>query len=173
MSPLRAALASAYEFLVVFLAVAAAAMLGALPVLISADVVLRNLGLGSLPWIVEVSEYAIFWATFLAAPWVLHEGAHVRVDIALAASPPALRRALELLADAAGLAVSLVLGTYGLFATLDSWRMESLVFKALVVAEWWLLAVIPLSAALMAVEFALRLARLRRAAPEAPLSEGF
>ena len=55
----------------------------AIAVMVCIDVAIRNIGLGNFPWLIEVAEYAIYGATFLAAPWVLHLGAHVRVDIAL------------------------------------------------------------------------------------------
>lgn len=142
----------------------------ALVVLISADVLIRNIGIGNFPWVIEVVEYALFVATFLATPWVLHEGAHVRIDLLVTSVPPRIARALELAMDATGLAISLTFLYYGFAAALDAYRIGSLIFKELIVAEWWLLAVIPASMALLAIEF---LARLFRAgAPPDRAAEG-
>ena len=70
-----------YERLLLAGAWAAALLIGAMALLIAGDVGLRTAGWGSLPWSVEVAEYILFGATFLAAPWVLREGGHVRVDV--------------------------------------------------------------------------------------------
>src|SRR3989304_4445116 len=70
----------------------AAPLLGALALLVPGDVVARNLGLGTLPWIIEVSEYSLPLATFLVAPWLLSRSEHVRLDTLITALPPAAGR---------------------------------------------------------------------------------
>ena len=61
--------------------------LGLIALTVTLDVGLRNLGWGNLPWLIEVAEYTLFVSTFLAAPWVLSLGAHVRVDVLVSALP--------------------------------------------------------------------------------------
>ena len=138
-------------------AVAAALLLGGLALLVTADVVARNLGWGTLPWILEVSEYCLPLATFLVAPWLLARGEHVRVDVVLTILPRRIARALERAADAAGLAVSAVFVAYGIRAITSSVQQGSLVMKSIVFPEWWLFAPVPVSFALLAVEFLRRL----------------
>jgi TRAP-type C4-dicarboxylate transport system substrate-binding protein/TRAP-type C4-dicarboxylate transport system permease small subunit len=138
-------------------AAAAALLFGAVALLVTADVVARNVGLGSIPWIIEVSEYSLPFATFLVAPWLLRAGEHVRLDILLAALPPSGRRALRRLADAVGLAVCMVFVMYGAQAVVSSARQGSLVMKAVVFPEWWLYVPVPVCFALLAVEFVRRL----------------
>jgi TRAP-type C4-dicarboxylate transport system permease small subunit len=150
-------LARSYAGLLHALAVAAALLLGAVALLVTADVVARNLRLGTLPWILEVSEYSLPLATFLVAPWLLHRGEHVRLDALVAALPGPLGRALDRLADAAGLGVSAVFVVYGLRAIASSARQGSLVIKSVVFPEWWLYAPVPVCFALLAVEFVRRL----------------
>lgn len=131
--------------------------LGLLAILIAIDIVIRNLGIGHLGWLLEVSEYVLYVATFLAAPWVLRLGAHVRVDLLLNALPARLAAGLELLADALGGLASAVLFYYGLKATLRAHALGSLVIKELVFPEWWLLALVPVCAILLAIEFLRRI----------------
>jgi len=50
-----AAIARAYRHFLHGCAVVAAVLLGAAAVLVTGDVVARNVGLGTLPWILEVS----------------------------------------------------------------------------------------------------------------------
>jgi TRAP-type C4-dicarboxylate transport system permease small subunit len=110
-----------------------------------------------IAWTDEVSEYAVYAITLLAAPWLLRLGQHVRVDIALRLLPPPVGWALELLADVIGLAVSLALLWYAAVAVAASARTGSITVKMLVFPEWWVLAPLPVCFLLLAVEFVLRL----------------
>jgi TRAP-type C4-dicarboxylate transport system permease small subunit len=153
-----AAIATTYRRLLHACAVVAAVLLGVMAALVTGDVVARNVGLGTLPWILEVSEYALPLATFLVAPWLLHRSEHVRLDALLTAVPVRLARALDRLADAVGLAVCAVFVVYGAKAVASSAQQGSLVIKSVVFPEWWLYVPVPLSFALLAVEFARRIA---------------
>ena len=152
-----AALRDGYARLLNACGTLAGLIFAAMAVLVSTDVLIRNLGFGNFPWVIEVVEYALFVATFLATPWVLHEAAHVRVDLLVTSVPPRIARSMELAMDATGLAISLTFLYYGFAAALDAYRIGSLIFKELIVAEWWLLAVIPASMLLLAIEFLRRL----------------
>ena len=142
-------------------------VIAALAVLVTVDVTLRGLGWGNLPWLLEVAEYALYAATFVGAPWVLSLNAHVRVDIVVTALPRPVARGVEMAMNALGLAVSGVLIYYGWPATVDAYSLGSLIFKELIVAEWWLLWVMPFTGVLLAVEFSLRIARSVRGEPAA------
>ena len=143
----------AYPRLLQGLAACAAVLLGAAAAAISFDVVARNLGLGTLPWILEVSEYVLPLATFLVAPWLLYRNEHVRLDILLGG-----RAWLRHAADLVGLAVSGVLVVYGVRTILNSAQQGAMVFKSVVFPEWWLYAPVPLCFALLSFEFVRRLA---------------
>ena len=159
-------LGRAYRGLLHAGAVTAALLLGVVAALVTLDVVARNLGLGTLPWIIEVSEYSLPLATFLIAPWLLHQGQHVALDVVVAALPPAWARALDRLGNTIGLAVSLVFVVFGARTIAASAAQGSMVIKAIVFPEWWLYAPVPVCFALLAVEFARRLAG--RGAPARP-----
>ena len=70
-----------YGGLVLALAALVAISIAAIAILIPLDLLIRNLGWGNMPWLYEGVEYALYVGVFLAAPWVLHQGAHVRVDL--------------------------------------------------------------------------------------------
>lgn len=158
----------AYRRLLDIGAGAAALLLGAMVLLVTADVVARNLGLGTLPWIIDVTEYSLPLATFLVAPWLLHRGEHVRLDMLLTALPPAAARLLDRVADVLGLAICVVFIVYGAKAIGSSARQGSMVIKALVFPEWWLYAPVPVCFAFLAIEFARRLAGYRALAHADP-----
>src|SRR5262245_65617548 len=86
-----------------------AIVFGILTFLVCVDIVFRRFGIASMPWLVEVIEYTMYAGTFLAAPWVLRQGEHVRVDLVLTSLPKPAAIRLEQLVDSLGLAVSVVM----------------------------------------------------------------
>ena len=142
-----------YDRLLQGLAAFAAVLLGASALAITVDVVGRNVGVGTLPWILEVSEYVLPLATFLVAPWLLRRNEHVRLDVLLRTWPR-----LGHVTNVVGLAVSAVLVLYGVRTILNSADQGAMVFKSVVFPEWWLYAPVPLCFSLLAVEFVRRLA---------------
>jgi TRAP-type C4-dicarboxylate transport system permease small subunit len=142
------------------LAVLAALILLAMVIVVTADIVLRNLVRSGFPWANEVSEYALYAITFLVAPWLLRRGQHVRVDLVLTLLPPRLAWLLDGLGDILGFIVCAVMVRYGVHMAADSYRLGSLTIKNLVFPEWWLLAPLPVIYALIAIEFGFRFHRL-------------
>jgi TRAP-type C4-dicarboxylate transport system permease small subunit len=141
-----------YDRVLQWLAACAAVLLGASALAITLDVLGRNVGLGTLPWILEVSEYVLPLATFLVAPWLLRRNEHVRLDVLLRAWPW-----LNHVTNVVGLAVCAVLVLYGVRTILNSAQQGAMVFKSVVFPEWWLYAPVPLCFTLLAVEFVRRL----------------
>ena len=147
------------------LAILAALTLLAMVVMVSADIILRNLTRTGFPWANEVSEYALYMTTLLTAPWLLRRGQHVRIDIILTVVPARLAWLMEITADAIGFVVCAVMVRYGWQMAADSFRLGSITIKNLVFPEWWLLWPLPICFALLAAEFVFRFDRLMRAPP--------
>jgi TRAP-type C4-dicarboxylate transport system permease small subunit len=135
---------------------AAALLIGAIALGISADVVTRKFGIANLVWMIEAVEYAILVATFLSAPWVLHLGQHVRVDLVVSGLSTAAARRADLAVNVIGFAICAVLLYYGARVAYEAYSLDTKIFRTMVVREWWLLATLPLATALMAVEFVRR-----------------
>lgn len=146
-----------YTALLAGLGLAAGIAIAGLAVSITGDVVGRNLGLGNFPWLLEVSEYVLFGVTFLAAPWVLRESAHVRVDVLVSNLPEHLKRPLNLSADILGFLISAILTWYALRVMKESLERGDLLFKELVVPEWPFFALAAFAGGLLIIEFTLRL----------------
>jgi TRAP-type C4-dicarboxylate transport system permease small subunit len=142
------------------LAVLAALILLVMVVLVTADILLRNMTRTGFPWANEVSEYALYGMTLLTAPWLLRRGQHVRIDLLLSLVPPRVAWLMEAIGDVIGFLVCVVMVRYGYHMAADSFRIGSITIKNLVFAEWWLLAPLPLFFALLALEFVFRLHRL-------------
>lgn len=150
------------------------ALLLAMMLVIVADVALRNLAPAGWPqglaWSNEVSEMLLYLIALSVAPWLLRRGQHIRVDIVLRAIPARLAWGLEALGDVLGLLCCVAIVRYGTLAAWDSWRSGALSIKTLVTPEWWILAPLPLTFAMLAVEMVLRLRRLLRG-PRAPRAD--
>jgi TRAP-type C4-dicarboxylate transport system permease small subunit len=153
-------LSAAYGRLLAALMLAAALILLAMIVVVTGDILLRNTVGRGFVWANEVSEYALYLMTLLAAPWLLRQGRHVRLDLVLVMAPPRVAWRLELIADVLGLLVCVVLLRYGALMALESWHLGSITIKILVFPEWWLLAPLPFIFLLLATEFLFRLHRL-------------
>ena len=132
-------------------------------VMIGADVLLRNLGLGGIPPSNELSEDILYLVTLLAAPQLLRHGQHIRIDIVLRALPYRVGWLLEWIGDVLGIACCLFFVWYGVRVAVASYANGSLSIKTLVLPEWPLLAPMPIAFALLTLEFAFRMHRLARA----------
>jgi TRAP-type C4-dicarboxylate transport system permease small subunit len=151
-----------FDRLIDALALTACVLICLLTFGVALDVILRALSLGSIAWATDMSEYLLYAVTFLGAPWVLRANGHVNVDIVVRHLRPAAARLFALVADVAGLGVSLVLLYYGVKIGLDSYNSGSMVFKFLVFPEWYVMWPIPVGAFLLACEFVRRIARQAR-----------
>lgn len=132
--------------------VVAAATVGLITLLVCYDVIGRNLGLPSLDWVNEVTEYALPIATLAAAPWLMWRNQHVRLDLLGAVLSPVAQRRVDRIASGLGLVVSLAMVWFSLRMLLDSRGAGSLVMKSLVFPEWWLYVPVPIGFALLALE---------------------
>ena len=77
-----------------FLAAIAAFLILLMSLWITYDVLSRYLFSSSSPWAIDLSEYALVWITFLAAPWVLMQDRHVRIELLVDVLPPRVQRVL-------------------------------------------------------------------------------
>jgi TRAP-type C4-dicarboxylate transport system permease small subunit len=150
-------MARAYAAALGGLAALSALLIGLTALAVTLDVVARNLGLGTLPWILEVSEYMLPLATFLVAPWLLRRNEHVRLDAILHAVRGKAGAALEMASNLIGILVCAVLVVYGVRAILNSAHQGAMVLKSVVFPEWWLYAPVPVCFLLLALEFGRRI----------------
>lgn len=145
-------------------ALGACALIAAVTLMICLDVLLRNVplvpGVQGLAWSNELSETGLYLLTMLAAPWLLREGKHIRIDIVVRVLPKRVGWACEWLSDAIALACCVCVVAYGSRATWESFSQGSITIKTLVLPEWWALAPLPVAFALLAVEVLLRMRRL-------------
>jgi TRAP-type C4-dicarboxylate transport system permease small subunit len=149
-----------YGHLLDGMVIAAGLLLLFMTMMIGADVFLRNIGGGGIPPSNELSEDSLYLITLLAAPGLLRQGQHIRIDIVLRVLPRRLGWLLEWVGDVIGLICCLFFVWYGASVTAASFSDGSVSIKTLVLPEWWLLAPMPIAFALLAIEFGFRMHRL-------------
>jgi TRAP-type C4-dicarboxylate transport system permease small subunit len=149
-------------------ALAATAILAALVIGVSAEVVMRYVVGQPTRWINEFSEYALLWLAFLAAPWVLREEAHVKVEMLTDALSPEWRHKFHVTTSVVGAAVCALFCWVSTAYVWEVFGTGEFLFKSVQLPKWAVMAVMPPGLALLAFQF------VRRAlhAPPAPASVG-
>lgn len=161
-----------YDLLMRACGAIAAILLGVMTVLVSYDVIARNIGLGSLDWILEITEYMLPAAICASAPWLMYRNQHIRLDVLNMVLSPATLKRVDRLAAIVGTLVSGIFAWYALRLLLDSKAAGSLVFKSLVFPEWWVFVPVPIGFGLLAVECARRVLLPRTVHDESHPAEG-
>ena len=142
-----------YDGVIVGLACFAGLILAGMSLWTTYEVVARYVFLRPTIWAADLTEYGLLWSTFLAAPWVLRRGGHVRVEILVDALAPRWQGRV-------GLTVSIVAA---LACAILAWRSGittwSYYEKGQMLARIWQIPrflpylAIPVGSALLAAEF--------------------
>ena len=160
-------LSASYGKVLEALAWLACVMVLAMVLMICTDVLLRNVALipsmRGLDWSNDLTEAMLWLITMCAAPWILRRGQHIRVDIVLRAIPKPMAWYCEWFADGVGLFCCLAMVWYGIKVTVASYTSGAMTVKTMVTPEWWLLAPLPISFALLSIEMLFRMRRLAKA----------
>ncbi len=149
----------AYSRLLLFLISLVAVSIGLIAVLIPLNLLLIKMQWGSIGWLHEAVEYTLYVGVFIGAPWVLQQGAHVRVDVVTSALPARLAVRLEQVMDGAGALLCLVLAFYGTRMAISEFIDGTLPDKDLRIPNWYMMVVFAGSFLLLAIEFLLRIRR--------------
>ncbi|BCH25770.1 hypothetical protein MesoLjLb_55550 [Mesorhizobium sp. L-8-3] len=147
--PFRAAFQAVFKFC----GIIACAGFGALTVIVTADILFRNLAIAKWPWLNEITEYLLTISTFFGAPWLLREYGHVNVDVVLRLVPRAAAQVLGRLANLFGLMICGLLFYEASRVIVDTRGAGSLVFKNLIFPEWYLQIPIVVCFGLCTLEF--------------------
>ncbi len=149
--------ARAYHYLILACGVVAAVLFGLMALLVCLDVALRNLSNSSIPWSVEMTEYMLMVAAFLAAPWLAYTNDHIRVDVLVRGLPEGGRKTAAVLCNLICLAISVALAFESAKSLIGNAEQGSMVFKVLIFPEWWLGIPMVICFVLLSIEFIRRL----------------
>jgi TRAP-type C4-dicarboxylate transport system permease small subunit len=128
-------------------------LIAAMMVVITIDVVVRNLGFQSSSHFFSFTEYALLLVPCLGAPWLVREKGHIYVEILLMYLSPRRRAALRMLIGIICIAVCLVLAWYGYEVTIRDYLTNEKDVRSLDMPRWMIVGFVPLSFTMMAIEF--------------------
>ncbi len=161
--------AKAYDAILYGMAYIAALLLVAMMVVITLDVVIRNVGYQSSAHFFTFTEYALLIVPCMGAPWLAREKGHIYVEILLMSLPERTRRRMTMLVGVICVAVCLVVAWFGFQVALNDFLQNEKDVRSMDMPRWLIVGWIPISFLMMAVEFARFL--WRRENFLAPLSE--
>jgi len=143
----------AYNAVLYGMAWCAGFLIAAMMVVITVDVVLRNLGFQSWAHFFTFTEYALLVVPCLGAPWLVREKGHIYVEILLMHLQPRPRRWLTRGIGLACIGICLVIAWYGFEVTLTDFLRAERDVRSFDMPRWLVVGWIPLSFLMMAIEF--------------------
>lgn len=108
----------------------------------------------SLVWVIELSEYALLYMTFLGAPYLLEKHRHVAIDLVTEALPDLPRRVLSALMCALGALACGYCAWVGGLVTLDQLEYGMRETTLMRPPSYLITLVFPLGMLLLAIQFA-------------------
>ena len=132
-----------FNRLTLYLAYLVALSIGLIAVLIPLNLFLIKTQLGSIWWLYEGVEYSLYFGVFIGAPWVLNQGAHVRVDVLTAGLSSETARKVERVMDIAGAALCALLCFYGSRVTIWEFLDGTMPDKDLRIPTGYMMAIFP------------------------------
>src|SRR4030067_565054 len=99
-------------------------------------------------------------------PWPLRGGPHTAGDLLAETLPDAAKRYCALAANGVGFATSAGLLWFGGIAAMQSRSLGTIIYKTVVLPEWWILALIPFCGALLVIEFGRKIRATLRGEPQ-------
>jgi TRAP-type C4-dicarboxylate transport system permease small subunit len=136
-----------------FCAVIGAVLLSMIAAIICFEVVIRWLGGASQLWVIEVSEYALLFITFLGAPYLLEKNLHVVMDLVYDSLSGRWRLILQLMNATIGFVLCAVLTIVGISVVIEQYELGVRLVTVMRPQSWWITAALPVGMALMTVQF--------------------
>jgi len=131
----------------------AGGLLVAVMLIVCTKVVFRYFLHEGLIGIDQISGTLMVYITFFGAAWVLRREEHVTIDFLVMRFSPDTRRRLNVLVSAICAAICLVLTVFGTIAVISSWQRGILIPAEIEIPRAINLAVIPLGACLLLIQF--------------------
>ena len=134
-------------------AIVGAALLFFIATIICFEVTVRALGGASRLWVIEVSEYALLFVTFLGAPYLLEKNAHVVLDLLYDNLIGRQRLFMQALNGAIGFAACAILTIVGIQVVLEQYDVGVREVTVMRPLSWWITASLPIGTSLMTFQF--------------------
>jgi C4-dicarboxylate transporter, DctQ subunit len=141
------------DFICKLFAFAAGVLLILVTFFVGYVILARIIGISSPAWIVQFTEYALLWITFLGTAWVLGRGRHISIDLITSRLKPRMRIIFDIAHSVVGCAVCAVLCWFGFLTTWSMFQRGVTDVQVIDVAKYQVILIIPLGFFLLALQF--------------------
>ena len=141
-------------------AVLAGILLLLVTLFVSYSVTLRYLHLTPPIWILQCTEYALLWITFLGAAWLLKHEGHIRIDTLVNRLGPRSQMIFQIVVTVLGLAVCLVIVWFGTRKALDLYNRGIMDVKGVTVPKYPFFIIIPIGGLMLFLQFGRNLLKI-------------
>ena len=120
------------------------------------EVFMRYVQHSPTSWVVDFSEYALVFLTFLGGAWVLANEGHIKVEILVDRLPPGVHQKVNIVTSILGAVAFGLLFWYSLVLTLDAFAAKAVFIRPVVVPIGPMYSVIPIGSLFVALQFVRR-----------------
>jgi TRAP-type C4-dicarboxylate transport system permease small subunit len=127
----------------------------------------RFFGWSAPGWIVQFTEYGVFWIPLLGAAWLIRRDQHVNVDIIISRIKPQGKKIITCIHHIMGLLVCIILLNSSCNVWLELKERMIMDLQVIDMPKYIILTVLPVGFFLMAVQFLIKLIEtIRRSLPQ-------
>ncbi len=134
-------------------AIIGAALLFGIAAIVCLEVLGRALGAPSRLWVIEVSEYALLFITFLGAPYLLEKNRHVVLDLLVNNLTGRSKKTSQFVNALVGFLICGILTVIGIQVVLDQFAIGVREVTVMRPQSWWITSAMPIGTGLMTVQF--------------------
>ena len=156
---------SKFDAIIEAMAYIAGVLIFVVTFLVSGSSVIRYLGFRPPIWVLQYTEYALLWFTFLGTAWLLRENGHIRIDTLLSRLSPKTQRKVNRINSVLGLVVCSVIFYFGTIHTIDLIQRGIMEVKGVTVPLAPFFAIIPLGGLALLIQFFRRIIESFREEP--------
>ena len=136
-----------------FLAVIVSIILVLMTLTIGYAIFARAVHLPGPIWIVQFNEYAMLWATFLGAAWLLSKKRHVSIELIVSHLSRGTQKVFHLIHSLLGVGLCAILCWYGTLTTVENIQRNVINVQAVDVPMGYILIAIPVGFFLLFLQF--------------------
>ena len=151
------ALGKAFDKLIYAMAFMGGVLLMFAMAIVCLDVIMRYLFNKPLSWVLQVCEYILLYAPFMAAAWVLREDGHIKVDIILSLTRPGFQRFVHVLSSILGFVVMAIITYYGIEVVKELYLSGQPTLGSYRFPQYAITMAVPLGSLVFAIQFLRRL----------------
>jgi C4-dicarboxylate transporter DctQ subunit len=136
-----------------FMALLAALLMVFITALISYSIAARYLSLPYPTWVIQFTEYALLWVTFLGAAWLLRQEKHVSIDLLTARLGSRGKRIQKIAHSVTGGLVCVVISWNSCLLVWDHFRRGVIDIRAVDMPKYAILLIVPLGFIFLLIQF--------------------